>query len=797
LVTLHDGRPVPKVIDFGVAKAIDRRLIQETLFTRFAEMIGTPLYMSPEQAEMTGLDIDTRADIYSLGVLLYELLTGSTPFDKERLRRAAFDEIRQIIREEEPPKPSTRISTLGDTRAAVAAHRHADPQRLSQVMVGNLDWIVMKTLEKDRTRRYETANGLAMDVERYLADEPVEASPPSATYRFRKFARRNKVALATGGLVAASLAVGTGVSTWQAIRATRAERSAEVSLQAETQAHGEAEIARQASDHARRTAEEARQAEAAQRQIAERARAKADADAKRVRRLLYVADLDRAQQSWKDADIGRVLELLTQHEPNAGKPDLRGWEWHYLWKLCHSDLRSLKGHSSVASVAFSRAGRQIASGSNDGRIEVWDAEGGTKLATLKGHAQPVRSVAFSPDGERIASGSNDKTIKLWDATSGAELATLQGHSGSVWSVAFSPDGERIASATAGTDGIVRVWDSSKLPVGKRLNGARGSTESMISSASYSPDGRKLLVTYSPWTQSKPCRSFVVWDTSGKQPTLSYSEPGKKSDGTFSGCFSPDGRFLAVDESEWLGGRFRSQIRILDALSQKELSRLKGYEGSALRVLFSPDGQSLVAVTGSITTDLIGERTRLQVWKTDKLGVPNSLRESARRGDFLATAVSPDGKLLATNREHVEIYDFPSLRLIRSLPFELGARGASRFSPDGRLLASGGDNGEIHLWDLKKGEELMSLRSDGHAILSLAFSPDGTRLAAGLGGTSHVELWHVTSGRRLTSLPMPTQISEVTDLSFSPDQRTLVSVGIGEGGCVFLFPLSPVDDTAAR
>src|SRR5580698_707525 len=164
-------------------------------------MIGTAQYRSPEQAEITGLDIDTRADIYSLGVLLYELLTGNTPFDKDRLRRAAFDEIRRIIREEEPAKPSTRISTLGDKSAAVAAHRHADPHRLSQLVRGDLDWIVMKRLEKERSRRYETANGLAMDVERYLADEPVLACPPSALYRFRKFARRNRVAFTTAMLV--------------------------------------------------------------------------------------------------------------------------------------------------------------------------------------------------------------------------------------------------------------------------------------------------------------------------------------------------------------------------------------------------------------------------------------------------------------------------------------------------------------------------------------------------------------------------------------------------------------------
>ena len=190
-------------------------------------MIGTPLYMSPEQAEMSGLDIDTRSDIYSLGVLLYELLTGTTPLEKKRFAKAAYDEIRRMIREEEPPKPSTRLSTSGVRIASIAA-ADGTPSRPScrSSMRGDLDWITMKCLEKDRTRRYETANGLARDIQRYLADEPVEACPPSATYRLRKFARKNKAGLATAAAIAALLVAGIAVSTWQAVRATNAERVA-------------------------------------------------------------------------------------------------------------------------------------------------------------------------------------------------------------------------------------------------------------------------------------------------------------------------------------------------------------------------------------------------------------------------------------------------------------------------------------------------------------------------------------------------------------------------------------------
>jgi len=250
LVTMNDGRPIPKVIDFGVAKAINQQLTPETIFTRFAEMIGTPLYMSPEQAEMTSLDIDTRSDIYSLGVLLYELLTGTTPFEKERLKQAAFDEIRRIIREEEPAKPSTRISTLGANSAAIAAHRHVEPGRLGQLMRGDLDWIVMKALEKDRTRRYETANGFAMDIQRHLANEPVSASPPSAAYRFRKFARRNRTALAMAAVVAVALLLGIVGTAWQALQAMHERDEAYAARVAEGIQHAKAEENLQKARHA-------------------------------------------------------------------------------------------------------------------------------------------------------------------------------------------------------------------------------------------------------------------------------------------------------------------------------------------------------------------------------------------------------------------------------------------------------------------------------------------------------------------------------------------------------------------
>ncbi|MBM4089897.1 MAG: serine/threonine protein kinase [Planctomycetes bacterium] len=297
LVAEFDGRPVPKVIDFGVAKAIDQGSMEKTTFTLEGQIVGTPEYMSPEQAQSRSL-VDTRSDVYSLGVVLYELLTGDTPLDRKRLRSSAWDEITRMIREEEPPTPSKKLSS-SDALPSVAARRHVEPARLSALVRGELDWIVMKALDKDRARRYESPSALARDIEHHLHDQPVLAGPPSAGYRFRKFARRNKRVLATIGLLALAMIVGTAASVYQAVRATRAERLAETRLEEVERQRDAARQAEAKADLSRREAERAREA-------AEQAQRKATAVAR------YLVEVFRSPDPERDGRTITVAEVLDQ-----------------------------------------------------------------------------------------------------------------------------------------------------------------------------------------------------------------------------------------------------------------------------------------------------------------------------------------------------------------------------------------------------------------------------------------------------------------------------------------------------
>jgi DNA-binding beta-propeller fold protein YncE len=390
-------------------------------------------------------------------------LTGTTPFDKERLKEVGYDELRRIIREEEPPRPSTRISTLGKAATTISTQRKSDPRRLSQLCRGELDWMVMKALEKDRNRRYESASAFAADVQRYLHDEPVQAFPPSAAYRFRKFARRNKAVLAT----ATAMVLATLVALGSLICAVTVLADSNAQVKGEQQQTQQALVrAKQAND--------------------------------KLLRALYFQGIALTERELAANNIGRAEELLTEC-PAA----LRRWEWHYLkraaqskprvlyaakgglfWGLAYSpdgrylaasgmsnevklidtdtgkELNALRGHTGlVGSVAFSPQGSHLATGGIDksaGSVVVWDVATRKRIRTLS-VPEPFLGLAYRPDGKQLATAGTNGTIRLWDLATGAEVLSIASRAGRGFPVAFSPDGRRLASC--GPDFEVRVWDT--------------------------------------------------------------------------------------------------------------------------------------------------------------------------------------------------------------------------------------------------------------------------------------------------------------------------------------------------
>jgi WD40 repeat protein/serine/threonine protein kinase len=809
LVTLHDGVPVPKVIDFGIAKATEGRLTDATVYTQLHQFIGTPAYMSPEQAEMSGLDIDTRSDIYSLGVLLYELLAGSTPFDGKELMSLGIDAMRKTIREKEPVRPSTRFATLkGEDLTTTAKRRATDKSELMHDLKGDLDWIVMRCLEKDRTRRYDTATGLAADIKRHLNNEAVVARPPSTAYKFQKAFRRNKIVFAAGTAIAIALLFGIIASTWQSMRATRAKHEA---LAAKEQA-----VAAQASESVQRQKAEANAQQALAAQAEEtKLRQQAEAAEHAARQRAYASDMNVAAQAFAGNNLGRALDLLNRQRPQPGQKDLRGWEWRYLWQQTRSDALFTLGQeaSEVFSLAVSPDSSLLAAGMRDqGGLAVWDLRTRQVLTHLVNKEQVVRA-AFSPTDPLLAitsytvpaSGPPQATLRLWNTATRQMVAELP-LDAECMGLAFAKDGRTLVTATAsGTKGKMTLW---RMPVSTQLTNYPSQQYQFEVGTGFAATPDLSLAAYGAPDANGHARISVMDLHTGREL---WTTVAAKVPLITALAFSPDGKTLASG-----AGFADSDIHLWDVATGRETGTLAGHGSWVSSLVFSPDGKKLTSSSADQTIriwDMASQKCvdvlrghRQEIWSLARLPDDKTLVSGGKDGTicFWDTSVAhphqpritvpaqniinynfaPDGHSLLTLDQRGQVAQWSGVDFSQQTSLlEMGTKiFSSDFSLDGRFLAFFGTNGTIQVWNPSQRVLLHQLTNDTGRVYGLNFLADGKKLMTVSMSDSVFHELDLTTGLEIQSWPAPASLILGWAVALTPDEHSFMA--IGSSGAVF-------------
>ncbi len=744
LVALEDVRAVPKVIDFGIAKAMQQRLTEQTLCTGLSQMVGTPLYMSPEQAELNNLDVDTRSDVYSLGVLLYELLTGSTPFDRETLKQVGFDEMRRIIREVDPPRPSHRLSTVeNQLDPTVNERRKVDFRLMSKSIRGELDWIVMKTLEKDRNRRYDSAKALAAEVERYLHGEAVQACPPTLWYRSRKRAVQHKVLLLTTSAIACTMLIGTVVSMMQATRARAAEKVAETRFEGERDA---------------RINEQNARAEA------ERAKSLAIANASEAYRQQYKAEMPLGLVDLESGNMLRLYNSLVKHMPISGREDRRGWEWYYLLSRCQEGQSLGDHYNLVSSVAWSPDGRYVATTSYDGTAIIWDARSGQCVRRFNYSFVLKRGIAWSPDSQRLAWGSvgSENAVRIWDSRTD-DVRILRGHTFSLINCSWSPNGKHLA--TTSMDKTARIWDTTDWKCLHVLE-----HQSLVNAACWLVPG-KLLVTVAG--NGGKFGGVKVWDVESgelRRELLNGST-------IISASTSTD-----IDPKIVVGTR-EGKCFLLDTDSWQVQSELRAHAGEVHALAFSPNGSTFASG---------GSDGSVKVWNALSGTLIDSMTGNHGRASSLTW--NPNSRQIAAGYEDgaVHLWEIPATQQPAKIKYQSEAIKKLSWQRNSESLVAEFKSMRTE-WDTSKKEVT---KSDSFAPNSIeTLSPDGKlrAMAAGGDGETRILIDRIENSERVSEFTVATK--NLPDLVWSPHSDRLLAWQYGRldiweihsGNCLFTWP----------